>query len=173
MMTNKYAHLLQTGIVDEEDLRKASEIAVTTGQSVEAALINHFSVTKNDIGKSLSTYYGCQFIAFDPDIPIATELFQDLHKSLLFDSCWVPISWDPKGIVVLINDPLDLEIRADIEATFESCPIIYAVGIKEDIECFIKLSYVQLAIDSVMRDAIFCQRESEVTEVVDDLLICL
>lgn len=172
-MTKKFAHLLKTGIVDEKDLQKAFEIAVSAGQSVEAALINNFAVSKNDIGISLSTHYGCQFIAFDAGMPIATEVLHDLRKSLLLNECWVPISWDREGIVVLVNDPFDPELRAVIEATFESCPIIYAVGIKEDIECYIKISFVQLAIDKVLDDAESFKSQSDITTVADDVLICL
>ncbi|MDJ0817306.1 MAG: hypothetical protein QNJ58_13945 [Desulfobacterales bacterium] len=172
-MTKKLAHLLETGIVDEEDLRKASEIAESAGQSVEAALINYFAVSKRDIGESLSIFYDCQFIAFDPEMPIATEMFHDLDKSLLLNDCWVPISWDQKGIVVLVSDPFDPDLRAIIETVFESCPIFYAVGIKEDIECFISLSFVQLAIDKVFYDADCSESHCDITAVVDDVLICL
>ena len=33
------------------------------------------------------------FVAYDPQIPIAIEIFIDLDKSVLLEGCWVPLSW--------------------------------------------------------------------------------
>ena len=50
----------------------------------------------------------CQFIKYDPEMPIALELFVGLNKSMLLDGCWVPLSWDENGVVLLVDDPSHL-----------------------------------------------------------------
>jgi len=62
---------------------------------------------ENSNGEPNSTE--CQFIEYDPEMPVAPELFTDLDRSNLFDDCWVPLSWDENGVVVLVDDPLETE----------------------------------------------------------------
>ena len=38
-----------------------------------------------------SDSYECQLIEYDPEMPIAQELFVGLDKSILLDGCWVPL----------------------------------------------------------------------------------
>ena len=51
---------------------------------------------KDFIGESDS--YEGQLIEYDPEMPIALELFVGLDKSILLDGCWVPLSWDAKSL---------------------------------------------------------------------------
>ena len=55
----------------------------------------------------------CQFKEYDPEMPIALELFVGLDKSVLIDGRWVPLSWDEKGIVVLVDNSSDMKKRVD------------------------------------------------------------
>ena len=172
-MFNKFDHLLNRGIISKKDLEIASEISKKYNQSIETILNYHFLVPKSFIGKSLSLHFKCDFISYDPELPIATEMFQGLHKAMLLRDCWVPIGWDEEGVLVLIDDPFDFTKRAIIETAFEFLPIIYAVGIKEDIKAFINLSFDQNEIKKLILNSEFAKGPPAVSNLIDNVLICL
>ena len=172
-MLNKFEHLLIKGLISEKELQIASEISRESNVSVESVLNHQFLIPKAFIGQSLSLHFNCEFIAHDPDMPVATEMFQDLFRTALLNDCWVPISWDDDGIVVLVDDPFDFAKKAIIEITFEFCPIFYAVGIKEDIEAIINMSFDQLEIDKLFLATECAMHTSDATEIVGDIIICL
>ena len=172
-MFEKFEHLLNKGIITERDLLLAFEISKNSAESIEAILNYQFMVPKVLIGESLSIHYNCGFMAYDPQMPIATELFQDLRKTNLLNDCWAPVSWDINGILVLVEDPLDPSKRVVIEDTLNPCPILYAVGIKEDIEAIINQSFNQLEVERLIFDDCSSRHPVEAAKFVDNVLICL
>ena len=108
-MTNEYADLLYKNFIPGDVYQNALFMSEITDQSLETTLINHFQVPKDEIGEWLSIHHNCQFIAYDPNITIATEILLDLDLSQLLKDCWVPISWDENGVVVLVDDPSNPE----------------------------------------------------------------
>ena len=77
------------------------------GQVID--IVSRLDLEVNHGGESDS--YEGQFIEYDPEMPVALELFGGLDKSMLLNGSWVPLSWDENGIVVLVDDPLDMEKR--------------------------------------------------------------
>ncbi len=169
-MAEDYAYLVDQQIVTDADLLKAIAISLKTNTSVEATLINHFQVPKEKIGKSLSSFYGCKFITDNPQRPVPVEVFTDLDKSKLLQGCWVPLSWDENGIVVLVDDPADTEKRAMIKSELRSEWVIFAVGIKEDIEAIIHRSFYQLKTDDFIEGLISEKKPTDVTKLVNVLI---
>ena len=169
-MTKEYAYLLDQKVVTDTDLLKAISISIKTDASIEATLINHFQVPKEVIGKSLSSYHGCKFITDDPQMPVALEMFTDLDKSILLNGCWVPLSWDQKGIVVLVDDPSDVEKQAMIKTVLRTEWIIFAVGIKEDIEALIHRSFYQLEIDDFVTELVSEKKPIDIKRLVNALI---
>jgi type II secretory ATPase GspE/PulE/Tfp pilus assembly ATPase PilB-like protein len=82
----------------------------------------------------------------------------------------VPLSWDEKGVVVLVDDPSDSEKKAIIKTELETEWVIFAIGIKEDIEAFINRSFSQLEIDDFFSRAMSGKEPINVTKLVDILI---
>lgn len=138
---SRYDYLLKEGRVTTKQLQQALALSKKTGKSVEHLLIENYNIKKEEVGRSLSCFYGCRFRSYDPEIPLPTELVSNLKKSFLLNELWVPLSWDKDGIEVLINDPADL-IKADhIGTVLKTSKFYFSVGIKEDIEGYIKLFF--------------------------------
>ena len=112
----------------------------------------------------------CQIIEYDSEMPIADELFTDLDRPNLLDDCWVPLSWDENGIVVLVDDPSNSEKQAAIQTALKTKKIIFAIGIKEDIEAFINRSYSRLEIDDFLSKAMSGEEHVDVTKLVDIII---
>jgi len=135
---SKYDYILREKIVTADQLQKALAISKKMRKSVEFVLIDQFKISKESIGKSLSHYYGCPFKSFDPRAPIPVELIGNLKKSFLFHDVWVPLSWGKEGVDILIDDPRDLRKTGVISGLVKTKKIRLSVGIKEDIELYIR-----------------------------------
>lgn len=138
---SRYSDLLKRNIITKEQLQKARDASKKAKKSVEFVLIDQFKVEKEEVGKSLSSFYKSPFKAFDPDTPIPAELTTNLKRSFLLHDVWVPLSWSKDGVEVLVDDPMDLRKTDQIEGLIKSNKINFSVGIKEDIIQFIKLFY--------------------------------
>jgi type II secretory ATPase GspE/PulE/Tfp pilus assembly ATPase PilB-like protein len=135
---SKYDYLLNQKMVTPEQLHKALGLSKKMNKSVEFILIEYFRVEKEDLGKSLSLFYGCPFRTYDPALPTPVELIRSLKKPFLLHEVWVPLSWGKEGIEILIDDPRDLTKTDHIRALVKTKKINFSVAIREDIEPYIK-----------------------------------
>jgi type II secretory ATPase GspE/PulE/Tfp pilus assembly ATPase PilB-like protein/tetratricopeptide (TPR) repeat protein len=134
---SRYDYLINNKIVTADQLQKALAISKKMKRSVEFVLIDHFKLSKEEVGKSLSLFYGCPFKGFDPEVRIPVELISKLKKSFLLHDQWVPLSWGKNGVQILLDDPRDLRKTDQISGLMKTKKIRISVGIKEDIEQFI------------------------------------
>lgn len=111
-----------------------------------------------------------EFVAYDPRMPIATEIFTDLDKSVLLEGCWVPLSWDENGIVVLIDDPRDEAKKTAVRAELRTEWVIFKLGTREDIEAFINQAFHQLEIDDLLWELITDTKPLDEISLVDIII---
>jgi type II secretory ATPase GspE/PulE/Tfp pilus assembly ATPase PilB-like protein len=175
---SRYDYLIQENMVTPGHLQKALVISQKTRKSLEHVLIEEFHLKKSDIGKSLSLFYGVPFKAFDPAHPIPYELIRGLKKSFLMHDVWVPLSWSKNRIDIIVDDPKDIRKTDHIKALIKVPGVHLSVGIKEDIEQYIKLFYEQdqssdsidssLELDEIIPDVEFEEDKEEVLESLDE-----
>jgi type II secretory ATPase GspE/PulE/Tfp pilus assembly ATPase PilB-like protein len=194
---SKYDYLLNQKMVTPEQLQKALALSKRMGKSVEYVLIEHFRIKKEELGKSLSLYYGCPFKTYDPALPTPVELVRNLKKQFLMHELWVPLSWSKEGIEILIDDPKDLNKTDHIRALVKTKKINFSVAIKEDIEPYIKRFFDEQKSDSTaappdimegydlipditfeedeegleLEETLFDETSSQVVSLVDQILI--
>jgi len=135
--SSRFDYLLSQKLVTTNQLQEALAISKKISKSVEFVLVDRFKVKKEEVGKSLSTYFGCAFRSFDDEIQVPFELINKLKKSFLQYYVWVPLGWDKTGIEILVDDPKDLRKTDHIKALMTNQKINFVVGIKEDIDKFI------------------------------------
>ncbi|UCG09046.1 MAG: Flp pilus assembly complex ATPase component TadA [Desulfobacterales bacterium] len=135
--SSRYDYLLSTKLVTTNQLQDALAISKKINKSVEFVLIDRFKVKKDEVGKSLSIFFGCPFRSFDMETEVPFELINKLKKSFLLYYTWVPLGWDKTGIEILVDDPTDLRKTDHIKALMTNQKINFSVAIKEDIEKFI------------------------------------
>ena len=139
--TSRYDYLLQSKMVTTSQLQNALAMAKKSGKSVEFILMEQMRVDREEIGKSLSLFFGVPFKTVDPDLSAPYELISKLKKSFLLKNAWVPLAWELSGVDVLIDDPSDLLKTDAIPGLIGSRKIQYFVGIREDIESMIKMFF--------------------------------
>jgi type II secretory ATPase GspE/PulE/Tfp pilus assembly ATPase PilB-like protein len=172
---SKYDYLLSRKLVTTNQLQEALSISKKISKSVEFVLIDRFKVKEEEVGKSLSTYYGCKFRSFDPDAEIPFELINKLKKSFLLYYVWVPLGWDRSGIEILVDELEDLRKTDHIKALMTNQKIHFSVGIKEDIEKYINHFFdprmdklkdnVVDQLDDIIPDITFEEEEDEVDDM--------
>ncbi|NLA75746.1 MAG: Flp pilus assembly complex ATPase component TadA [Deltaproteobacteria bacterium] len=138
---SKYDYLLNNNKVTTEQLLDALAISKKNKSSVEYVLVTQFNVSREDIGKSLTACYRHPFKPFDPEAPTPIELLTNLKKTFLLQDLWVPLGWEKDSIQVLIDDPINLNKIDSVMGLLKAKKAEFFIGIKEDIEAYIKLFY--------------------------------
>jgi len=176
--SSRYDYLIRNKIVTTNQLQEALQIAKNMNKSVEFVLVDRFGVKKDEVGKSLSLYFGCPFRDFDEEFPIPFELIGKLKKSFLLYYIWVPLSWSKHGVEILVDDPKDLRKTDHIKALMTNQKIILSVGFKEDVNKYINHFFNPQAhtttsanyedLDNVIPDVAF-EEEEELEEEITGL----
>jgi type II secretory ATPase GspE/PulE/Tfp pilus assembly ATPase PilB-like protein len=169
----KFDYLITNNIITDKDLAQAMSNARRLKKAVESVLMSEYQVTKDDIGKSLSTYYKTQFIPYDDKMVIPGELLKGLRISFLKSNVFVPISQSNDKVVVAIENPDFLPARDNIRRQFPGKDFEFCVALKEDIFEMINL-FFDVKRSEMMEDAgsiedILGQLESGEEEDLDEL----
>ena len=192
--SSRFDYLIRNKIVTTNQLQEALAIAKKMNKSVEFVLVDRFGIPKDEVGKSLSMYFGCPFRDFDEEFPIPFELIGKLKRSFLLYYVWVPLSWSKKGVEILVDDLEDLRKTDHIKALMTNQKIIFSVGFKEDVVKYINHFFSPRAeaattndfenLDDIIPDVAFEEEEeleddisgldessSQVVKFVDQVLI--
>jgi len=192
--SSRFDYLIRNKIVTTNQLQEALSIAKKMNKSVEFVLVDRFGIPKDEVGKSLSMYFGCPFRDFDEEFPIPFELIGKLKRSFLLYYVWVPLSWSKKGVEILVDDLEDLRKTDHIKALMTNQKIIFSVGFKEDVVKYINHFFSPRAeaattndfenLDDIIPDVAFEEEEeleddisgldessSQVVKFVDQVLI--
>ena len=135
---SKYDYLLRRNQVTTDQLQKAFALSKKMNKSVEFVLNSQYGISKADIGKSFSIYYGCPFREYDHSIAVPQELLGNLKQAFLINEGWVPLAWDKDVVEVLVDDPRDLNKTDNIKALMNTPKINFSVATREDIQEFVK-----------------------------------
>lgn len=129
----KYDYLITNNIITEGDMGKAISKARKEDKSVESILINEYMVSKDDIGKSLASFYKTRFIQFDDEMVIPGHLLKGLKMSFLKQNVFVPVSQSGNVVMVAMENPDYLPARDTIKQIMPGVNLEYCVALKEDI----------------------------------------
>jgi type II secretory ATPase GspE/PulE/Tfp pilus assembly ATPase PilB-like protein len=131
---NKFDYLLAQGLVTQDELNKAVATARTKQVDVETVLMEQYKVPKHELGASLSQYYKVPFFEFTEKLIPPPDLMRDLKIEFLKRNLWLPLRRDEHGnIVVLIDNPQDIQKVDSIHQVLRSHKVALAVGLRKDI----------------------------------------
>ena len=139
--STKFDYLITNNVIGPKDLASAMGTARTLKKTVESVLIKDYKVSKEDIGKSLSTYYKTRFIHFDDKMVIPGHLLKGLRVSFLKSNVFVPISQEDDKVVVVMENPNYLPARDAIKRIISAKEFEYCVSLREDIYSMIDLFF--------------------------------
>ena len=133
----KFDYLISQGLLSQDEVNQAIGIARQKNVDVEAVLLEQFKVPRAELGTSLSQFYRAPFVEFDPRIIPPPDLMKDLKLEFLKRNVWLPLRRDAGAVVVLIDNPQDLQRVDAIHQLLRGHSVQLAVGLRKDINMFL------------------------------------
>ena len=133
----KFDHLVAQGLLSQDEVNQAIGIARRKNIDVETVVAEQFRVPKAELGVSLSQFYRVPFVEFDDRIIPPPDLMKDLKLEFLKRNLWLPIRREDGAILVLIDNPQDLQRVDAIHQLLRGQQIKLAVGLRKDIARFL------------------------------------
>lgn len=133
--------LIDSGAIAEDDLDKAQKEAAA--QKVDAArwLIEKVGIPRQQVERSLAQFYNCEFFRFTGQETIPEDLRKKIKGDYLKQICAAPVERKPGAIVVVIDDPNDLQRADALKALEYGLKIELKVGFRDEIVALIEQSY--------------------------------
>ena len=129
----KFDYLLAQHRISQDELNSAVAESRRRQVDVESILIEQYKVPKSELGISLSQFYRCPFMEYDERILPPPDLMKDLKHEFLKRNYWLPIRREDDGILVLIDNPQDLQRVDSISQALRNRKIKLAVALRKDI----------------------------------------
>jgi type II secretory ATPase GspE/PulE/Tfp pilus assembly ATPase PilB-like protein len=124
--------------------------------SVEDVLIKELKVRKEEVGRSMAEFYGCEYVPFKSNHPIPGELLTRMKPAYLRSNLWVPLGSKDGKVRILIDNPHRLDKIDSVKSLVPAERYEFVLGLKDDIleylEYFYEAPQVQVngTIDEIM-----------------------
>ena len=128
-----YDHLLKNRKITPDILKEVREEASKSGQSTEYLLLTSHSIEKGELGRSLSEYFKCPFVAAPLDLPVSREFIRRFSPNFLRTHAVLPVGWKQSQPEFVVVNPRNLSVLDDIGRQVGSNKPIVSVAVKEDI----------------------------------------
>ncbi|MBW1806103.1 MAG: GspE/PulE family protein [Deltaproteobacteria bacterium] len=139
--STKFDYLINNNYITQKELERAIAMARDQKISIETVFINEMKVKKNEVGRSISEYYNCEYVPFDNNYPIPGDLLAKLKHVYLKNNLWVPLVREDGKVKILIDNPQRLDKIDSVKSLVPAEKYEFAVGLKEDILQFLEYFY--------------------------------
>ncbi|NPA95935.1 MAG: Flp pilus assembly complex ATPase component [Thermodesulfobacteria bacterium] len=134
----RFYYLIRNGLLNEDQLEQAKELARQSKKPIESILINQFGIDKDEIGNSLSEYYRCPFIEFNElEVGATPKCISGVKEHFFRTTPCAPIKEEGGTLLVAVDNPHDLSKIDNIQRVLKARNFEYAVALKDDIDKFI------------------------------------
>jgi type II secretory ATPase GspE/PulE/Tfp pilus assembly ATPase PilB-like protein/GAF domain-containing protein len=130
---HKFSYLINQGILSPEELESSLGMARKSKVDLEDVLLQERGIKRSDLGKSLESYYGIPYFGYNDSTMLPKSYFEGLNKNHLIKNHWVPIHRDDGMVVILLDDPSNMDKVRSIKTTFPKREIQFKVGLRADI----------------------------------------
>ncbi len=138
---SKFGSLVDKGIISEKDIDTAVSSARVNNVDVTKVLVEDFNVPKDELLKSLATFFNTQPFMFDDTQTIAADLCERVPSDMWKKYVCAPIERRPGVLVIAVDDPQDLTRLDGIRAMNLAPRYDFLFGLKQDILQYIANSY--------------------------------
>ncbi len=138
---SKFGGLVDKGIVSEKDIETAVSSARLNNVTVEKVLMDDFNVPKEEMGKSLSSFYSSPFFSYDGEQTIPQDLRERVPSDMWKKYVCAPVERRPGMLVIAVDDPQDLTRLDGIRAMNLAPRYDFQVALKHEILQYIATSY--------------------------------
>jgi len=164
---NKFDYILENNILTKKELDRAIADARKRKETVEEVLISDYKISKQDIGKSLGQFFKVPFTEYSANAPVPRELLAGLKVPFMRNNAWVPLCEKDEKIVIVIDNPYDLQKVGEIKSLFAGKSLCFNVALKMDILDFIK-RFTRKEKERASMEEILSQLQSEDKGIEDE-----
>ncbi len=165
---NKFSYLLQKHLLTQKELQNAITEAKKRNEPIENYLMSNLKIPKTDIVESLAKYYEVPGVVFDNTTPIPGDLLKKLKVPFLKKNLWVPLKNEGDKIMILVDDPHNLQKIDLIKSLFPRNPLDFSVALKDDILEYIN-HFTMDEKEQTNIDEILQQLQAEAEEIEDEM----
>ena len=140
---SRYNYLLDRNILDDKSIEKASSHPDVSKFGLDAVLMREYKVPRDEMAKTLSLFFGTEFIKYEPATPpMEEELLKRIKPDRLMKEWWVPYKVENGVLYIIMDDPTDLGRQDMIKFIYpEYKRISYVGAFRDDIQSYIGLFY--------------------------------
>jgi len=133
----KFSHLINNGLLSQQEMTKAISKARTSGLDIEAILLHDMKIKRSDYGKSLEVFYNVPYYGYSDQVILPQSLFTGLNINFLLKNNWLPIQKENDSVTILIDNPANQDKIQNIKLIFPKQKLTFKVGLKADIQNFL------------------------------------
>jgi type II secretory ATPase GspE/PulE/Tfp pilus assembly ATPase PilB-like protein/transcriptional regulator with GAF, ATPase, and Fis domain len=134
---DKFSFLIENNFITQKELESSIAYAKSNNVDIETVLIDRVGLQRDTLGSSLEKFYGIPYYGYEKSILLPAKILGGLNKNFLAKNFWLPIISDSTKVVILINDPGNLDKVQNIKHIFPKKEIEFKVGLKVDLMDFL------------------------------------
>jgi type II secretory ATPase GspE/PulE/Tfp pilus assembly ATPase PilB-like protein len=141
----KFDYLLAQQRITQEEINAAIAEGRRRQVDIESILVEQYKVQKADLLTSLSQFYRVPAMEYDEKVIPPPDVVSQLKIEFLKRNFWIPVKREDDGsLVVLIDNPQDLQKIDGINQLLKGAKVKFAVGLRGDVTTFIKAAAGEL-----------------------------
>lgn len=139
----RYNFLLDKNLLDDKILEKVATHPDVAKIGMDTILMREFGISRDDMAKNLSFYFGTEFISYDSTAPtLEDDLLKRVKADRLQKEWWVPYNIENGILNIIMDDPTDLSRQDMLKFVYpEYKRISFIAAFRDDILSYINLFY--------------------------------
>ncbi|MGP0629552.1 ATPase, T2SS/T4P/T4SS family [Nitrospina sp. 32_T5] len=170
----KFSYLLQQGLLTDIELNKAINRARKEQMDIENILLDELGISRKELGKSLENFYKIPYMGYEDGMVLPATIFEGLNLNFLSKNHWVPVEREDDKVVIVIDNPNNLDKIQNIKLIFVKKKIEFRVGLKADIRDFLNAAVAEesagapLEEMSTLLNALESEKDTELASEEDE-----
>jgi len=133
----KFSYLIDNNLITKKILASSLAYSESNHVDLETVLMERVGLQRKNLGLSLEKFYALPYLGYDKSLILPQKILGGLNKNFLAKNYWLPIHSDNSKVVILINDPTNLDKIQNIKHIFTKRKIEFKVGLKVDLIDFL------------------------------------
>ena len=133
----KFSYLIENNLITEKILDSSIAYAKSNNVDIETVLMDRVGLKRENIGLSLENFYNLPYYGYEKSIILPAKILGGLNKNFLAKNFWIPIHSDNSKVIILTNDPTNLDRIQNIKHIFPKKEVEFKVGLKIDLMDFL------------------------------------
>ncbi|WP_084185195.1 GspE/PulE family protein [Desulfonatronum thiodismutans] len=132
-----FEHLVLKNRISSDRLEQFCRRAVEEGVDVCTLLINEAGLRSDEVGHSMERFYQVPFHAHDPNLTPSLDLVRHVSVDYLRNQNWIPLSGSADEVVILIDNPSDMQRITEIQKIVRAERYVFRIGLPGDIHRYL------------------------------------